>query len=127
MRQSRIVGVDHVHLDAGVGTLEILRWFYGELVGLEEVETRIEESQLRFRSEHLEIRIRLSSNPEIDSVRSRVTILVPSLIETAAQLDERSLEYQRISGINFTDRRLSMLDPAGNRVELRQSWSWCFL
>jgi catechol 2,3-dioxygenase-like lactoylglutathione lyase family enzyme len=52
----------------------------------------------------------------------RVTIAVPSLAEAVQRLDERSVAYERLTGILFTDRRLQVLDPAGNRVEFKQEW-----
>lgn len=123
MEPSRIQAVNHVDLEAPPGLAEELRWFYAELAQLDEVICDEAEAQrLCFKSEQIELRVHLVENPRIDPVARRVTIAVLSLTEAAELLDERSLPYARVSGLLFTDRRLEMHDPAGNRVVLKQHW-----
>ena len=125
MNSNRILAIDHVRLEARPGIEEALRWFYGEIGGLEPVPPDPDSvGRLCFKSGRLELSINLVAQPRIEPVATRVTILVPSLDEAAAMLDEHLLRYQRISGIMFTDRRLAVLDPAGNRVELKQEWPY---
>ncbi|MCP4247570.1 MAG: hypothetical protein GY778_11025 [bacterium] len=52
----------------------------------------------------------------------KATLSVRSLPTTAERLSEDGINYLPVSGMTFTDRRLSLLDPAGNRVELKQEW-----
>ena len=93
--------------------------------GLEPAPTEPDSAdRLCFNSGRLELSIDLVEQPMIEPVATRVTILVPSLDEAAAMLDEHSVRYQRISGITFTDRRLVTVDPVGNRVELKQEWPY---
>ena len=123
MEPSRIQAVDHVHLEAPTGCGEALQWFYGELAGLDELQTDPQEATLlRFRSDRIELRIRQVPEPDIDAVAVRVTITVPSLDAVAEALDERRIPSERLSGLSYTDQCLQTLDPAGNRLEFRQSW-----
>lgn len=123
MHDSRILAVDHVHLDVPSGLTEKLVWFYGEVGGLAQVVRGGDEPFiLRFRSGRLEIRFREWDDPAIDGMACRVTILVDSLSAVRELLEEADVEYSRLSGTLETDRRLSVLDPAGYRVELKQWW-----
>lgn len=120
MRTGRIQAVDHVHLEAPVGSEPSLRWFYGELLDLAEMPPG--EGVLRFRSERIELRIRLCSEPAIEAIDERVTVAVRSLRVVEDLLQERKTPYERFRGLDWTDRRLSLLDPAGNRVVIRRDW-----
>ncbi|UCF34178.1 MAG: hypothetical protein JSV78_02515 [Phycisphaerales bacterium] len=120
---SRIQAVDHIHIEATLECAEELRWFYGELAGLEEVqEDGVEATVLRFRSAQVEIHIHLVEEPEIETVDERVTVAVPSFAAVKQELQERRVPFQLIRGVTWTDQRLSLLDPAGNRVALRREW-----
>ena len=115
-------------LDAAVAvfgpeTADKLRWFYTEVGGLDEVPGEDgDEPRLRFRSERIELQIHLLENPEMDWAGPPVTLAVDSLEETAELLDETKTPYQLLTGVLWTDRRLAVNDPAGNRVELKQHW-----
>ena len=123
MEPSRIQAVDHVNIEALPGLEDELRWFYTELAQLAEVAAPATDPPcIRFRSEQIELRVHLVPEPQVDPVACRVTITVPSLDEAAGRLDERSISYERLSGLAYTDRRLQALDPAGNRVEFKQAW-----
>lgn len=125
MKESRIVAVDHVCLEASRGLDEELTWFYGELLDLEIVADELQEHDgiwLRFRSGRLELRVQLVDNPKIEAVACCVTILVLSLFEVQEVLNDRRVRYHRFTGMSYTDRRIGLLDPAGNRLELKQQW-----
>ena len=123
MHDSRILAVDHVHLDVPPGLTEKLVWFYAEVGALAQVDRGPDDPCLLcFRSGRLEIRLRESDKPFIDGVECRVTILVESLGATRELLEEAGVEYARLSSTLETDRRLSVLDPAGHRVEFKQGW-----
>ena len=124
MEPSRIQAIDHVELEAPHAAEAALRWFYGELAGLEEVGPAMDGQSLRFRSARIEIRIRLVLHPKIESASVRVTIAVRSLFDTSAALDDAGLTYERVSGLMFTDRTLQVFDPAGNRIAFRQVWDF---
>jgi hypothetical protein len=123
MGPSRILAVEHVHLEAPFGREDELRWFYGQVAKLEELAAGEGSFPLRFRSEAIELRIQLLQAPRIDPIAVRVTIAVPALAAACELLEERRIEYQRVTGITHTDRRMQVPDPAGNLVELKQDWS----
>ncbi len=123
MRQSRIGAVDHVHREASPGLDEELRWFYTAIGCLDEVSDGLADmDRLCFRSEGIELRLRLVACPRIDPTGHAVKLAVPSLSEAAELLDERGLPYECLTGITWADSRLATNDPAGNRVELKQQW-----
>ncbi len=120
-KPARIEAVDHVRLEASVASAEELRWFYGELLGLPAVAGSVVDG-LRFRSDRLHLHIRLCHEPLVEPIAVRAVLLVPSLSAAAEVLTQREISFQRVSGLDATDRRLSLLDPGGNRVELKQAW-----
>ena len=123
MRPSRIQAIDHVTLEAPPGLRDELRWFYTKIAELEEVpQTGPEAPRLCLKSARIELRINLVEHPRVDSIGCRATILVTSLKETLECLEERNVGCQQVSGVVYTDRRVAVLDPAGNRVELKQEW-----
>lgn len=123
MKPSRIQAIDHVNLEAPPLLEGELVWFYTEVGRLDRVAGQAEEpSRLCFRSAQLELRIRIVNGPRVDRVARRLTLAVPSLVEAAELLEERSVPYVRLTGLWFTDCRLSTCDPAGHRVELKQEW-----
>ncbi len=123
MKDSRILAVDHVELQTRPGLEAALRWFYLELIGLAEVEEPPQAPpRLRFRSADLELRYTLMAEPVVEAVAHRVTLLVDSLPETCRKLTETRWPYTSLRGVAFTDQYLSLLDPGGNRVAVRQAW-----
>lgn len=121
MEPSRIQAVDHVNLEAPPGIDEALRWFYGEVAQLEPVDRDgPTHAHLTFRSEGIELRIHMQDTPRIQPIASRVTIAVPSLDAAADLLAERRVEFARLTGLLYNDRRLETSDPAGNRIVLKQ-------
>lgn len=123
MRESRIVAVDHVELQTRAGHEEALLWFYNELIGLDVVhEPSREPPRVRFRSAELELRYTFLPEPKIEETANRATLLVGSLLDARKALDQAGMAYTPITGMAFTDRALSLIDPGGNRVAIRQSW-----
>lgn len=123
MKQSRILAVEHVNLEAPPGLNEDLTWFYAEVAGLDPVgDVGVDAPRLRFKSAQIEVRIHIKNDPRIDPVVCRATILVRCLSETNEQFDERKIACVPLCGLAFMDRRIAVLDPAGNRVELKQEW-----
>lgn len=123
MSDSRIHAVDHVHIEAGTGQEDELEWFYGEVGGLERLpDSTRKPTGIRFCSAKLELRIALSDRPRVEAVGCRVTLLVTSLEETMALLEERTIDYERLSDLMWTSRRIEAHDPAGNRVAFKQEW-----
>ena len=123
MKPSRIIAVDHVHLEARADAAEALRWFYGEVCVLDEVASCPESPLLCFRSGRIELQISLMDRVLSESMKTRLTISVPSLYESAELLEERAIAYEWMRGLQYTDRRILTFDPAGYRVALRRDWS----
>ncbi len=122
MKPSQINAIHRVTLEGPEGVEEELRWFYGDLVGLTEDQAEPQAGELCFRSARVELRIEIRPAPKIECNRRRATVSVGALQWVMDRLDERRIEYTRLSGLGWTDRRISLLDPAGNRVELKQEW-----
>jgi hypothetical protein len=108
---------------APLGADEGLRWFYGHIVGLVEIERpQADGVVLGFKSERIELRIRLVSEPLINSTLLRLTVSVLSLDEVAERLGNRKWPYEFYRGLMYSDRRIETLDPAGHRVALKRHW-----
>lgn len=122
MRPSQIIAIARVRLEGPVAARERLIWFYRDLVGLVFIEDMLNPSVLRFQSAQLDLHIELSDRPKIDPSCRRALLSVRSLEATATVLDEEGVAYQPLSGWTWSDRRLALLDPGGNRVELKQEW-----
>ena len=123
MGLSQIVAVDHVNLQADPGVEPDLVWLYRDVVGLALIEaSSTERPCVRFKSGDIELRYGLVPEPNLEPVACRLTVEVPSLTLAEASLIERGIQFERIRGLNHTDRRYSLLDPAGNRIEIKQQW-----
>ena len=68
------------------------------------------------------MRYTILPEPTIEDTAHRATLSVDSLLEARKALEEARMPYTRITGMAFTDRSLSLLDPGGNRVAIRQRW-----
>jgi hypothetical protein len=133
MRTSQIVAVDHVVLEGGPDAAADLVWLYQDVVGLRRLDEQttpsaadVVESWLCFRSGDLELRYRLRPRPSVESVACRLVVEVTSLPQAVEALEDRRMPFERLRGLNFTDRRVSLLDPAGNRIEIKQHWPGAF-
>ena len=125
MSTSRILAIDHVELESPAELKDRLLWFYGALAQLESLPSNPEArgtDTLRFRSARIELRISFHPNARLVRSRPRVTILVPSLRQAMENLEESSIRFELLSGTVRTDRRILLLDPAGNRIAFKQEW-----
>ena len=122
MRPSQILAIDTVNMQAEPACRERLIWFYRDLVGLTLVEDPGNREFLVFSSARRELRIDLVHQAVIEKVRRRALISVRSLDDVADVLEEEGMPHQRVSGMTATDRRITLPDPAENRVELKQEW-----
>ena len=121
MRPSQINALERIALEAPQGIEQQLIEFYRDLVGL----TLLEQSRgegLLFQSGRVELRILLRADPRVVPIARRALISVRSLSATAEALEERRVSVTAVSGVAWSDRRLSLVDPGGNRVELKQEW-----
>ena len=122
MKPPRIEAVDRIVLEAHDHRREALREFYGEVIGLQELDCESVDSGLRFGAPRLDLCIHFVESPEVDALTTRLVVGVPALNRKESELNERSIPFRRRRGLSWTDRRLVLLDPAGNRIELKQQW-----
>ena len=123
MKSSRIQAIDHIHIESGLGSEDELRWFYGEVCGLAETAGVVGPTHLmHFRSAMIELHVRLVERPDVDPMIERVSLAVTSLAAAREMLEERKRAYEFVQGLGYTDRRVVVHDPGGNRVALKQYW-----
>jgi hypothetical protein len=60
-------------------------------------------------------------DPEVDSARRRLTLMVDGLAALEERLREQQWPYERVRGFGWTDQYLLVRDPTGHLIELRQS------
>lgn len=65
--------------------------------------------------------LEMRHDPEVDEVRRRMTLVVASLETIERRLAEAQWPFEHIQGIGPSDDRLVLQDPAGHRIEVRQS------
>ncbi len=122
----RLVAIADVFIESHPSLFEQMHWFYGELIDLRTAATIHDRgeppTEIRFRSDRHDLCIALTDFPKIESIDVRVICEVPSLEDVTDQLTERKYDHDRLHGLAHTDRRLHLLDPAGNRVEIRRLW-----
>lgn len=123
-RRVRLDAVDHVIVEARPDCATRVAWFYDDILGLEQ-RRRLDDTGavLRFRSDRLELRVQLVDSPYIHPADTRIHLSVPALDDVTDLLDDNKYEYGWIRGLQFTDRQVVMLDPAGHRIAVRQLWS----
>ncbi|MFQ5489088.1 MAG: hypothetical protein ACE5GE_00085 [Phycisphaerae bacterium] len=122
MRPSQILAIDTVDMEAEPGCRDRLIWFYADLVGLDLEEKLGHQGLLLFSSARRVLRINLVHQAVVEKVRRRALLSVQSLEAVAELLEAEAMPHQRVSGMSATDRRITLLDPAENRVELKQEW-----
>lgn len=116
----RILAIDDVRLTAPPGAFDGIRSLYVELLGLEEVTAEaagvlvlrgLPRSGPRLIVELLE---QVADKP----MRRQAVLQVKTLTPYADVLTERRIPFEWSSGWFFFDRRLGLLDPGGNWIEL---------
>lgn len=119
--RSQIIAVDDIELESKADARDELIWFYAQLIGLHDA-TEENAEALRFRSHEFELRIRLVPEPKLEPLHVRLHLWVASLSAIKTELRDRRIAFEEHHGITGTDRRIHLLDPGGNRVEIRQGW-----
>lgn len=127
MDTPRILAIDDVHLWSPSAAVKETRGFYVDLLGFDPLPADTGGEAMRFRGwprSGPKLVIRLGTDPATAPARRHVLIQVADLVECAATLGERGICFEEVHGWSFHDRRLTMLDPAGNRVEVVAYHSW---
>lgn len=125
MDAPRLLAVNDVHLTAPYGTRDALCRFYGELLGFRRVEAGHEDAlQVTFvgipRSGPRLI-IDLLEVSAAKPMRRQALVQFGTLAPLAEALTERGIVFEWSTGWFFFDRRIGLLDPAGNWIELTSS------
>lgn len=118
----KILGIDHVQVAAPPGCEPKARRFYGELLGLEEVpkpRTLPDEAGCWFRAgaQELHVGVERSFTP---ARKAHPSFVVDDLAALTARLRSSGTDVRpdaRLPGIE----RFHIIDPFGNRLELRQA------
>ncbi|MBN1347269.1 MAG: hypothetical protein JXQ73_31555 [Phycisphaerae bacterium] len=116
----RIQAISDVRIEARPELKGDLHFFYVELLGLEAVEG--EPGMLCFQTDRLRVHVLMTPEAQPSPMRRRLVLEVPSLDRMAGKLEEEDIDYDRYRGLRLTDQRIFVLDPADNRVELKQPW-----
>ncbi len=116
----QIHAVGDVRLESPPSCEERLRLFYRDLIGLREPGGASSASQLAFEAHGRRVVIHLSHEAMASPMRRRLLIQVDSLGRMWERLTARSIECWEYPGMGIGDRRLVVLDPAGNRIELKE-------
>ncbi|HOW71329.1 MAG TPA: hypothetical protein PKY77_12065 [Phycisphaerae bacterium] len=121
METPRILAIDDVHLWSPPDAVEETQAFYVDLLGFDLLPRGGGAEVMRFRGwprSGPKLVIQLGADPALAPVRRQVLIQVADLVDFAVSLGERRIPFEQAHGWSFYDRRLTMLDPAGNRVDV---------
>lgn len=116
----RIQAISDIRIEAVPGLEPELRFFYTDVLGLEQVDG--ERGMMCFETERMRVRILITPEAQPSPIRRRLVLQIPSLQEMQMRLEELEVDYEWYSGLRFTDQRIFLLDPANNRIELKQVW-----
>ena len=115
-----IHAIRHVRVEAKPEQEPSLRFFYEDVLGLGPVHD--EPGMLCFETKRMRVRILLTPEAQSSRMRRRLVLVVPSLKRMRERLEELEIDYEWYTGMRFTDQRIFVLDPADNRIELKQVW-----
>jgi hypothetical protein len=57
---------------------------------------------------------------DVEVMRRRITVVVPSLDAVEQKLRESECEFERLRGLSYCEQRILVSDPIGHLIELRQ-------
>ena len=116
-----ILAIDDVHLFAAPAVAEAIRRFYIELIALDPLPAECTENRLAFYGyprSGPRLFVTLMERPPEPPQKRQLVVQIASLFDLAESLIEQSIPYEWSRGWSYYDRRLCVLDPADNRVEL---------
>lgn len=117
-----IHAVGDVTMECPPGREDGLRRFYGEIIGLREIPDGEASGGLAFMAHQRQVVVRFRPNAATSPMRRRLVVVVDSLEETGERLREIGVTWRRHFGMGVGDQRLIIIDPGGNRIELKQVW-----
>jgi catechol 2,3-dioxygenase-like lactoylglutathione lyase family enzyme len=113
-----MLGLDHVQLTAPKGTEEKARWFYGEVLGLREIqkpEKLIAGGGCWFQCGNHEIHIGVE-NEFSPALKAHPGITVKNIGALRSRLEGNGFQVQEDTRIEDR-KRIFINDPFGNRIE----------
>ena len=117
----RILAIDDVHLSAASTAAEAMTRFYTEFITLDPLPAESAENRLAFYGyprSGPRLFVTLLEAPPPPLQKRQLVVQVASLFDLEPVLVERAVPYEWSRGWSYSDRRLCVLDPAENRVEL---------
>lgn len=120
MSTPRLLAIDDVRLTAPPAAAHQVAEFYTQVVGLRLLAPEPEDARLVFCGYSVvkpRLIVHLVEERPADS-RGVVQVVVRSLAEVEELIQERGIEPDWTRHLSHFDRRLTILDPAGNRAEL---------
>jgi hypothetical protein len=114
----KLVTVDDALLLAAAGLERDLDAFYVGLLGFARTGSGHE---LVYRAENFNLHFRVGEPPVRRESLRALGVEVPSLAETEQKLIDRQIEYTWQKGLMPGHRSISLVDPAGNWLELTES------
>jgi len=124
-RRPRLLAVGPVTIDAQWRLRAETEQFYAVLIGLGWPQVVVEPSGwglLAFDLDGPDLRVRLTRRPRIWANRPRVVIEIPDLHGLCCRLRAEDVPYQFMHGWCWTDQRIGLWDPSGNRLEVKRLW-----
>jgi extradiol dioxygenase family protein len=113
----RLIAVEDCTLCTVAGLERDLDEFYVGLLGFER---EAEESEIVYRAENFRLRMTVFERPEPREDFRPLAVAVPSLTELMRRLDEAEIEFVRQRGLTPGIETLSVIDPAGNILEISE-------
>ena len=114
----RLIAVEGAHLYTTADVLSDLDWFYRDLL---QFQAESQKSANVYRAENVRLHIHIVQVPPERHDFRPLGIEVPSLIDTEHLLVENEIEFEIQKSLTPGHRKLLLLDPAGNWVELTEA------
>ena len=119
----RLEALKDVNIVAAAGLEDELRFFYEEILGLpEDPSADSGRDRLYFWGKDYRLVVETIEAPRRPDMRRRAVLAVMSLADVEELLQEHDVDYVKETGLWLSERRLHVTDPAGNRLEIRQTW-----
>jgi len=119
----RLEALQDVRIQTAPGLEDRTRCFYAEALGfIEEPAGDAGSGEWYFAGQKHRIVVETVEAAPARQLRRRALLEVRSLKRVEEHFKERGVRYVKESGLSITGRRLFVSDPAGNRLELRQTW-----